>query len=56
MELQCATGLARLWHAQERKSQARKLLAPVYQRFMEGFGTRDLVAAKDLLATMAHKR
>ncbi len=56
MELQCATGLARLWHAQGRTGQARKLLAPVYQRFTEGFGTRDLVAAKDLLATMPDER
>ncbi len=31
---------------QERVSQARKLLAPVYRRFTEEFHTADLVAAK----------
>ena len=41
--------LARLWREQERVSQARKLLAPVYRRFTEGFGTADLIAAKALL-------
>ena len=50
-ELRSAMSLARLWHGQQRVSQARKLLAPVYRRFTEGFGTADLIAAKALLAT-----
>ncbi len=49
VELRCATGLARLWHAQGRTEPARELLAPVYGRFTEGFGTADLRAAKALL-------
>ena len=49
MELRCATGLARLWHAQGRTGPARELLAPVYGRFTEGFDTADLQAAKTLL-------
>jgi predicted ATPase len=48
-ELRAATSLARLWRGQQRVNQARKLLAPVYRRFTEGFGTADLVAAKALL-------
>jgi hypothetical protein len=38
--------------ARTRASQARKLLAPVYHRFTEGFGTADLIAAKRLLASL----
>jgi predicted ATPase len=44
--------LARLWRGQQRVSQARKLLAPVYRRFTEGFGTADLIAAKAFLASI----
>jgi predicted ATPase len=46
IELRCAVGLARLWHAQGRTESAREFLAPVYGRFTEGFGTADLRAAK----------
>ena len=52
MELRCATGLARLWHAQGRTEPARELLAPIYGRFIEGFGTADLQAAKALLDSL----
>jgi len=51
-ELRAAMSLARLWRGQQRASQARKLLAPVYRRFSEGFGTTDLIAAKALLASL----
>ena len=50
MELRCATGLARLWHQQGRTESARELLAPVYGKFTEGFGTVDLLTAKMLLS------
>ena len=49
-ELRAAMSLARLWRGRQRASEARKLLAPVYRRFTEGFGTTDLIAAKALLA------
>ena len=49
-ELRSAMSLARLWREQQRVSQAGKLLAPVYRRFTEGFGTADLIAAKALLS------
>jgi predicted ATPase len=48
-ELRCATSLARLWRNQARSNEAREVLAPVYDRFTEGFGTADLKAAKALL-------
>jgi hypothetical protein len=51
-ELRAATSLARLWRGQQRAGQAHELLAPVYRRFTEGFGTADLVAAKRLLDSL----
>jgi predicted ATPase/DNA-binding winged helix-turn-helix (wHTH) protein len=51
-ELRAAMSLARLWRGQQRASQARKLLAPVYRRYTEGFGTADLIAAETLLASL----
>jgi predicted ATPase/DNA-binding winged helix-turn-helix (wHTH) protein len=48
-ELRAATSLARLWRDQNRAKAAREILAPVYDRFTEGFETTDLKAAKLLL-------
>jgi predicted ATPase len=48
-ELRAATSLARMWRNQDRSQEARELLAPVYDRFTEGFETADLAAAKALL-------
>ena len=48
-----AEPVARLWHAGGRTSEAHKLLAPVYDRFTEGFATADLRAAKTLLGALA---
>jgi predicted ATPase len=52
-ELRAATSLARLWRDQARSKQARELLAPVYDRFTEGFATADLEEAKRLLEELA---
>jgi predicted ATPase len=52
-ELRAATSLARLWHNQGRSKEARELLAPVYDRFTEGFDTADLKATKALLDELA---
>jgi predicted ATPase len=41
--------MARLWRDQEKREEARELLAPVYGRFTEGFDTLDLKQAKALL-------
>jgi predicted ATPase/DNA-binding winged helix-turn-helix (wHTH) protein len=48
-ELRSASALARLWQRQGRYQQARDLLAPVYERFTEGFATPDLVQVRSLL-------
>lgn len=48
-ELRAATSLARLWRDQNRARAAREILAPVYDRFTEGFETTDLKAAEWLL-------
>jgi predicted ATPase/DNA-binding winged helix-turn-helix (wHTH) protein len=48
-ELRTALSLARLRVAQGRRDEACEILAPVYDRFTEGFGTADLLAAKELL-------
>jgi hypothetical protein len=45
-ELRAAMGMARLWHAQGRRDEARDLLAPVYGWFTEGFDTLDLLARR----------
>ena len=49
LELRAAASLARLWQAQGKPVEARELLAPVYERFTEGFDTTDLKEAKALL-------
>ena len=48
-ELRAATSMARLWRDQGKREEARDLLAPVYGWFTEGFDTRDLKEAKELL-------
>ena len=48
-ELRAATSLARLLHDQNRSPEAIALLAPIYNRFTEGFETADLRAAKALI-------
>ena len=48
-ELRAATSLARLLRDQGRTLDAMGCLLPVYDRFTEGFGTADLIGAKQLL-------
>ena len=51
-ELRASTSLARLWQQQGKRSEARDLLAPVYDWFTEGFDTADLKDAKALLVAL----
>jgi predicted ATPase len=51
-ELRAAMSMARLWRDQGKPQQARKLLAPVYGWFTEGFDTLDLKEAKALLGQL----
>ena len=48
-ELRAAASLARLRRDQDRRAEARDLLAPIYGWFTEGFATPDLKEAKALL-------
>ena len=52
-ELRAAMSLARLWHQQGKRAEARELLAPVYGWFTEGFDTADVKDAKALLEEVA---
>src|SRR5262245_40953533 len=51
-ELRAAMSMARLWRDQGKRNEACKLLAPVYDWFSEGFDTRDLKEARDLLGVL----
>src|SRR5439155_1200707 len=44
---------ALLWHRQGKRSEARDVLAPVYDWFAEGFDTADFQEAKALLADLS---
>jgi predicted ATPase len=51
-ELRTALSLARLRLRQDRPDDARRILAPVYDRFTEGFATADLRAARSILRSL----
>jgi predicted ATPase len=48
-ELRAATNLAEVWRDKGQRADASNLLLPIYERFTEGFQTRDLLAAKAVL-------
>ena len=48
-QLRAAMSMARLWRDQDKRHEARNLLAPIYDWFTEGFDTLDLKEAKALL-------
>ena len=52
LELRATTSLARLWRDQNKRTEARDLLAPIYGWFTEGFDTPDLKEAATLLAEL----
>jgi class 3 adenylate cyclase/predicted ATPase len=54
LELRATISLARLWCDQNKRTEARDLLAPVYGWFTEGFDTPDLREAKTLVIEL-HK-
>ena len=51
-ELRTAVDLAGVWKAQGQYERARALLEPIYTTFAEGLGTGDLMAARQLLASL----
>jgi predicted ATPase len=54
-EIRAATSLARLWRDQGRHSEARDLLAPVYNWFTEGLSLSDLKNARALLDELGRR-
>jgi len=52
-ELRSALSLARLRIAQDRRADARAALAPVYEKFAEGFETADLRHAGAMLEQLS---
>jgi predicted ATPase len=50
LELRAVMSLACLWQSQEKKNEARQMLADIYNWFTKGFDTADLKEAKALLA------
>jgi predicted ATPase len=55
-ELRSALSFARLRVSQDRRDDARQLLAPVYNRFTEGFETPDLRSARAMLQSLHSSR
>jgi TOMM system kinase/cyclase fusion protein len=53
LELRAAMSLSRLWQQQGKRTEARELVAPIYDWFTEGLDTADLQEAKALLDTLA---
>ncbi|MCE2414013.1 AAA family ATPase [Candidatus Poribacteria bacterium] len=51
-ELRAALSLSKLWWTQDRYREAYNLLRPIYLWFSEGFDTKDLQQAKQLLETL----
>jgi class 3 adenylate cyclase/predicted ATPase len=52
LELRTTTSFARLWRRQGKQKEAHHLLSNIYNRFTEGFDTKDLQEAKALLEKM----
>jgi predicted ATPase len=52
-ELRAALSLSRLWQQQDKRTEARQLLAEVYGWFTEGFDTPNLQEARALLDALA---
>jgi predicted ATPase len=53
-ELRAAVSLARMLKGQGKRTEAHHLLAPTYNWFTEGFDSKDLQEAKELLRELSH--
>lgn len=53
LELRATISLARLLDKQDHRDQARTMLAEIYHWFTEGFDTKDLLEAKELLEALS---
>jgi predicted ATPase len=55
LELRAVMSLSRLWQQQGKQKQAHKVLSEIYNRFTEGFDTKDLQEAKGLIDSLASR-
>ena len=55
LELRAVMSLVRLWQQQGKKTEAHKILSEIYGWFTEGFDTKDLQEAKELLESLEGK-
>jgi adenylate cyclase len=55
-ELRTATSLAKLLQQQGKAAEGRALLVPVYEGFTEGFGTRDLARAREVIEALGARQ
>jgi predicted ATPase len=55
LELRAAVSLARLWHRQGKRADARELLAPIRGWFNEGMDTADLRESASLLGVLGNR-
>jgi len=53
LELRAVMSLSRLWQQQDKRAEARQMLAEIYGWFTEGFDIKDLQEAKTLLEELA---
>jgi predicted ATPase len=54
LELRATVSLCRLWQSQGRTAVSRERLEEIYSWFSEGFDTRDLLEARELLEELGH--
>jgi adenylate cyclase len=54
LELRATMSLTRLWQKGGKRAEAHKLLSEVYNWFTEGFDTKDLQEAKEMLEELSH--
>lgn len=52
-QLRSANDLASIWIVQSKSADARQLLLPIHEKFTEGFATRDLLRAANLLSSLS---
>jgi predicted ATPase len=55
-ELRAATSLAELWHGRGKTADAGQILSSVYDKFNEGFETRDLKTARALIDELRKRK
>jgi predicted ATPase len=53
LELRSTLSLSRLWHAQGKREDAKRVLTEIYNWFNEGFDTADLKEARALLEVIS---